>query len=248
MITNHIGFFILRSVLNKPYYRSMDDISILQKIAKKYGLKMTGDPEPLHGGLMNKVYKVNREQKTVIIKLLNPSIMQRPDAMHNFALAEQQEQQLEETSIPILQVLSIHGRKMQEMAGMYFYVFDYFEGKSLKTDEITAFHCSQIGEALAKIHGIDQRNEKQDIEESYVEWEMYLEKMKHTDQNIYVVLKEALLVIKESERKRNAAIEKLPHIVSICHNDWTAKMCSGMGKNTASLIWSVSPITIHFVK
>ena len=204
----------MRSVLNKPYYRSMDDISILQKIAKKYSLKMTGDPEPLHGGLMHKVYKVNREQKTVIIKLLNPSIMQRPDAMHNFALAEQQEQQLEETSIPILQVLSIHGRKMQEMDGMYFYVFDYFEGKSLKTDEITAFHCSQIGEALAKIHGIDQRNEK----------------MKDRDRNIYVLLKETMPVIKACEYRRNKALNKLPPVMSICHNDMDSKNVLWDGK------------------
>ena len=196
------------SVLNNPYNKSMDDILILHKIAEKYGWKITGDPEPLHGGLMNKVYKVNTEQRAYVIKLLNPFIMHRPDAMYNFALAEQLEQRLEETSIPILPALSIHGSKMQEIDGTYFYVYDYFKGKALKTDEITTFLCAQIGEVLAKIHGIERRNEKQNIQESHVEWEMYLEKMKHTDQNIYVVLKEALLVIKESERKRNAAIEK----------------------------------------
>ena len=136
---------------------------------------------------MNKVYKVNTEQRAYVIKLLNPFIMHRPDAMYNFALAEQLEQRLEETSIPILPALSIHGSKMQEIDGTYFYVYDYFKGKALKTDEITTFLCAQIGEVLAKIHGIERRNEKQNIQESHVEWEMYLQKMKDRDRNIYVL-------------------------------------------------------------
>ena len=179
---------------------------------------------------MNKVYKVNTEQRAYVIKLLNPFIMHRPDAMYNFALAEQLEQRLEETSIPILPALSIHGSKMQEIDGTYFYVYDYFKGKALKTDEITTFLCAQIGEVLAKIHGIERRNEKQNIQESHVEWEMYLQKMKDRDRNIYVLLKETMPVIKACEYRRNKALNKLPPVMSICHNDMDSKNVLWDGK------------------
>lgn len=33
---------------------------------------------------------------------------------------------------------------MQELDGQYFYVYEWFDGKSLKDDEITIEHCKKI--------------------------------------------------------------------------------------------------------
>lgn len=47
--------------------------------------------------------------------------------------------------------------------------------------------------------------------------------MKHTDTKLYAMLKDALSVIQDSQNKGNQARKKLPHIVSICHNDMDCK-------------------------
>ena len=70
--------------------------------------------------------------------------MQRKTAMANFIRAEQIESKLEQKNIPILPALSFNGRKMQEIDGEYFYLFDYFPGKALKSNEITADHCKEM--------------------------------------------------------------------------------------------------------
>ena len=70
--------------------------------------------------------------------------MQRENAMDNYAKAERIELLLEQKGIPILPALSLGGRKMQEIDGEYIYLFDYFPGKALKSNEITADHCKEI--------------------------------------------------------------------------------------------------------
>ena len=46
---------------------------------------------------------------------------------------------------------------MQEIDGEYFYLFDYFPGKALKSNEITADHCKEMGKVLAEIHSVDKK-------------------------------------------------------------------------------------------
>lgn len=198
-------------------------MSIFIKIAKKYNWKLEGEPTCLNGGLMHKMYKINAEQGTYAIKLLNPFVMQRETAMENYAKAEQIEMLLEKQGIPILPALSFNGRKMQEIDGQYFYIFDYFSGSILKSNEITKYHCKEIGKILAKIHGIDKKFENENFSEMSIDWDFYLAKMKKADMRLYTVLKDSLPVIKDSQNNGNMARKKLPQIVSICHNDMDCK-------------------------
>lgn len=48
---------------------------------------------------------------------------------------------------------------MQELNGQYYYVFEWYDGKSLKDGEIKPIHCQKIGKVLAKVHNIDLKNE-----------------------------------------------------------------------------------------
>lgn len=104
-------------------------MSIFTKIAEKYDLKIISEPVCLSGGFMHKMYKINTQQGTFALKLLNPFVMQRENAMDNYAKAERIELLLEQKGIPILPALSFYGRKMQEIDGEYFYLFDYFPEK-----------------------------------------------------------------------------------------------------------------------
>lgn len=198
-------------------------MSIFTKITEKYGWKMVGEPVRLSGGFMHKMYKINTQQGTFALKLLNPFVMQRETAMDNFAKAERIELLLEQEGVPVLPALSLCGRKMQEIDGEYFYLFDYFPGKTLKSSEITADHCKEMGKVLAKIHSVDKKHENKAFYEMSIDWNFYLAEMKHTDTQLYAMLKDALSVIQDSQNKGNLARKKLPPIVSICHNDMDCK-------------------------
>lgn len=198
-------------------------MSIFIKIAKKNNWKLKGEPIRLNGGFMHKMYKVETEHGIYALKLLNSFVMQRETAMANYAKAEQLEILLGQQEIPILPSLSFDGRKMQEIDGEYFYLFDYFSGKSLKNNEITEYHCREIGKVLAKIHNIDKKFEDKTFFEMSIEWKFYITEMKKVDVRLYAILKDAFLVIKDSQNRGNLARKKLLSIVSVCHNDMDCK-------------------------
>ncbi len=144
--------------------------------------------------------------------------------MDNFAKAERIELLLEQQGVPVLPALSLCGRKMHEIDGEYFYLFDYFPRESLKkSNEITIDHCKEMGKVLAEIHSIDKKYENEAFYEMSIDWNFYLAEMKHTDTKLYAMLKDALSVIQDSQNKGNQARKKLPPIVSICHNDMDCK-------------------------
>lgn len=145
-------------------------MSIFEKIEKKYSWKLKEAPVRLNGGFMHKMYKLETEQGTYALKLLNRFVMQRETAMENYAFAERLELLIEQRQIPILPALTFDGRKMQEIDNEYFYLFDYYAGKPLNDKKITEYHCTEIGKALAEIHNIDKKFEDIDFEEMSIDW------------------------------------------------------------------------------
>jgi hypothetical protein len=65
---------------------------------------------------------------------------------------------LKENGIKAVYSLAFNDKKMQEIDGQYFYVYEWYDGKSLKDGEITKYHCEEMGKVLAKIHNIDLVN------------------------------------------------------------------------------------------
>lgn len=198
-------------------------MSIFAKIEKKYNLKLKEAPIRLNGGFMHKMYKLETEQGTYALKLLNKFVMQRETAMENYVMAEQLELLLEQNQIPILPALTFDGRKMQEIDNEYFYLFNYYDGKPLKDKDITEYHCTEMGKALAEIHNIDRRIYKEDFKEMSIDWRFYLAEMKKTNVRLYEMLKDNYTLIVESQNKGNRARKKLPNVLSICHNDMDCK-------------------------
>lgn len=198
-------------------------MSIFEKLERTYHWKLTGDPVPLPGGLMHKMYRIETEQGTYALKLLNRFVMQRETAMSNYAEAERLERLLEQRGLPILPALTIGGRKMQEIDGEYFYLFAYYDGKPLRPGEITESHCARMGSVLAAIHGTDRKNADTEYENRAVDWDFYLSEMERTDQRLYDLLRSCRALLAESQENGNRARKKLPHILAVCHNDMDCK-------------------------
>lgn len=93
----------------------------------------------------------------------------------------------------------------------------------MKDEEITAYHCTEIGKTLAEIHKIDRQNGNEDDVEMSIDWSFYLAQMEKTDRRLYEMLKANEAILEESQRNGNRARKKLPKVLTICHNDMDSK-------------------------
>ena len=191
--------------------------------------KVLENPVQVAGGFMHQMFKVVTEQGSYIIKLLNPNIMKRPTAMDNYKIADDIETILKQNNIPAVYALEFKNRKMQELNGQYYYVFEWYDGKSLKDGEIKSVHCEKIGEVLAKIHNIDLKNEPFEKDEMHIDWQKYIELAKDMNSPIYDYIKDYADLFNGSMTKGNEAIKKLPPVKAICHNDMDSKNVLWLG-------------------
>lgn len=185
--------------------------------------KVIEKPVRVTGGFMHRMFKVVTEKGKYIIKLLNPNIMQRPDAMSNYKIADDIEIILRQNNIPAVYALEFKGRKMQELNGQYYYIFNWYDGTSLKDNEIKFMHCKKIGEVLARIHNIDLQNEFFERNEININWQKYAELANEMNSPVYDVINNNINLLNESMYKGNTAIKKMPSVKAICHNDMDSK-------------------------
>lgn len=180
-------------------------------------------PVQVTGGFMHRMFKLVTENGKYIVKLLNPNIMKRPTAMGNYKIADTIEAILKQNNIPAVYALDFNGRKMQELNGQYYYIFDWYDGKALKDGEIKFAHCEKIGEVLAQIHNIDLKKEPFEQDEMHIDWQKYIDLAKDLNSPIYDCIKDYADLFNESMVKGNEAIKKLPPVKAICHNDMDSK-------------------------
>ena len=166
---------------------------LLARICDVLGLgALQEEPQRLTGGFLHKMYSLFTDQGRYAVKLLNPFIMQRETAMGNYRTAEHFEAVLEKADLPILPALVFNGKKMQEMNGQYFYVFDWFNGKALKPCEITRFHAEQIGRTLAGIHALEKIESCEPADELHIDWAGYTQQLLCKEPELGALLMENL--------------------------------------------------------
>lgn len=187
--------------------------------------KLNGVPEQLHGGYMHRMYAVTTDQGRYAVKLLNPEIMARMDAMENYRTAEAFEARLEAAGLPVLPAWMIGGSKMQCVDGQYLYVFDYFDGQALKDREITPAHCEMMGGVLARIHSLGWRECLEHEEMQPIDWQALSEALLASPdaRQEAAALQEAVPMLTRVTAAAVNALQHLPRVQTICHNDIDAK-------------------------
>ncbi|QHW30266.1 phosphotransferase [Paenibacillus rhizovicinus] len=113
-----------------------------------------GTPAAVSGGLMHKMYAVETTQGKYAVKALNPQIMLRPEALHNFIRAERIAQ-LAAADVPALPAKVINGEFLHRTGDRCYLVFDWIDGVRLQPGEVEIEHCISIGGILAAIHRTD---------------------------------------------------------------------------------------------
>ncbi|MDE5859893.1 MAG: aminoglycoside phosphotransferase family protein, partial [Oscillospiraceae bacterium] len=200
------------------------DSEIFRKICMKYGLgKLECAPVPLKGGFLHRMYSLFTDKGKYAVKLLNPFIMQRETAHENYRTAEKLEAMLEQSSVPVIPALSFGGKKMQELNGQFFYIYEWYDGKSLRSSEVTESHCAAIGGALAKIHALGKREDSQIRDEMRIDWNFYLGLLSDKNSELYGLVRKNTSLLYEMQEKGNAAVKILPPITAVCHNDMDCK-------------------------
>lgn len=176
------------------------------------------------GGLMHRMYKVTTDCGTYAVKHLNPEIMRRPDAHSNYARAEKMECMLEENGIPIVPSLIFNGNKMQNLAGNFFYIFNWQEGYITDWHNITKTECYKAGNILGKIHAIEPKNiEHRAPELSRVDWHGYVLRAEAENSGIAALLKDNEELFVHAEKELNKARASLPDVLCVSNEDMDPK-------------------------
>lgn len=132
----------------------MINVSI-EKLCNKLDIGvLCSHPEQIFGGLLHTMYKVETEKGKYAVKVLNPNIMKRDEALRNFIFSERVANIALNNNIPAVPAI----RKddcLYFIDGSYFMIFPWLDAKSLLPEEATTFHCMKIGRILAKMHSID---------------------------------------------------------------------------------------------
>ena len=185
--------------------------------------KLIEEPSRVSGGLTHKMYKIVTDKSKYIVKLLNPNIMKRPTALGNFERADKFEMIFQENNVEAIYSLEFNGKKMQLQDGQYFYVYNWYDGKSLKDIKINKMHCEKIGSVLAKIHNITLKEEIWNEDIKSIDWKYYIDLAKEKKSQIYDMLFDKIDLLNDSMKKGNEVVNKLPNYTAICHNDLDSK-------------------------
>lgn len=180
-------------------------------------------PQRVSGGYLHKMYKLETTTGKYAIKLLNPVIMKRPDALSNFQRAERLEDTLVKNGIPAVPAIRINGRKMQCIQNQYFYIFRWIEGKALDWKEIKKEHCEIAGKLLAKIHKTEQMEKPFAGEKICVDWDAYIELAAEKCPEILNEIKPYRELLYSAQEEYNSALESVPDMICICDGDMDSK-------------------------
>ena len=198
---------------------------LLSELMLTCGLGLiTSSVEAVSGGFLHRMYRVATECGTYAVKHLNPIIMDREEAYENFARAEKIEGIIEKEGIPIVPSLSIHGKKMQNIEGHYFYIFNWKEGHITDWYDISNRECHMAGNILGRIHAIEPRNvSHRKPEISKINWHGYLTKAIEQMSEIAPLLADNEEMLIYAEEEMNKARTCLPDILCLSDEDMDAK-------------------------
>lgn len=181
------------------------------------------EPVRVSGGYMHRMYRLDTDGASYAVKLLNPSIMKRPDAADNFLRAERLERMLERAGIPIVAAIEEDGCKMQRIGEQYYYVFPWVEGSTAAWDEIRPEQCRKAGAILARIHRIDRRNEPVERDELRVDWDGLIKLAQEACPALGAELSAARDTLYAAENEYNRAWSRMPKVSCVSNADMDSK-------------------------
>lgn len=202
--------------------KSMEINELINKLLIECSLgKSLSNPVRVTGGLLNRMYKVECASGTYAIKMLNPEVMKRSTAMNNHIVAEKVANIAKQNGVKCLPAKIINNKTIQECEGIYFLIFDWFDGKPISDEEVSIDKCKSIAKELAKIHSISFDEVKQDCRAYYnlelVNWNLYVDKIENEE--LKELLKSNIKLFETLDRKAIDSINLIQDNLVISHKD-----------------------------
>lgn len=189
----------------------------------------TGMPQPVSGGYMHKMFRLDTPCGSYAVKLLNPEVMRRPDAPANYRNAERLEAVLEENGLPIVAALCRDGQKMHRIGEQHYYLFPWVAHRALPETAVTPEHCAVIGGLLARMHSLPCETlpmAASQPEPMAADWEGLAHAVEHAwgrESALSQALVQELPLLEHAGTLYNRGVEALPPLVSICNGDMDVK-------------------------
>ncbi len=185
---------------------------------------MIRPPQPVSGGFMHKMFRLDTSTGSYAVKLLNPEIMKRESAMENYRRAEALEAVLEANGLPVVAAMTRNGAKMQCIQDQYYYLFPWVDSRALPWNGIAEEHCAVIGGLLARIHTLEAPDAQAGTPEPFAfAWEILVQTAKERCPALWEELCAALPLLDRAQVSYNTALKALPPRYSICNGDMDCK-------------------------
>lgn len=132
----------------------MDELA-LAELCNRYDLgKPTAALEPVTGGLLHRVYRLQTTQGQFAIKVLNPTIMQYANVRENFRRSECIARAVAAANIPAVTALQSVGDIIQDIGQAAVIVFPWMDAQALSSAPARPGQARQIGRILGRIHAL----------------------------------------------------------------------------------------------
>lgn len=207
--------------------------------------QVLAEPVPVSGGLLHKMYKVTTVKGIYAVKVLNPEIMKRPEALQNTILSEKIARALA-GDISLVVAIELEGKQIHEWQGGYYLIFPWLEGVSVFPPNITVEHCEAVGTLLGIIHSqnVSVEGVKTETDAGIMyPWNEYLtlaEDKKLQKTEWFATYKEALKDVLNFNKLACDAQEKLQKNQVISHRDLDPKNVMWQGEVPFVIDWEAA--------
>ena len=200
----------------------------LEKLVRKFdlGSKIIKATQ-IHGGLSNRMYRVETDKAEYAIKKLNKTLMQNKTEFERITFAEKVSKIAEENGVFVERALEFEDKIIHEIDEDYYMIFNWNYGSYLQPEDVTDEICNTIGELLAKIHNLDfskiEAEKSKETETRIIDWQHYANVAKNQNKYYYKDLVENIEILYEINKKTNEALEYAKNNLIISHRDLIKK-------------------------
>lgn len=205
--------------------------------------EIVGVVKAISGGLLHRMYAIETTKGKYAIKALNPQIMLRPVAIQNYIISEHIAN-IAANKIPTLPAKRFNDTLIQEIDNQFYLIFDWFDGSSLKPNEINIAHCEKIGAILADIHRMDFSELKKvntwSGDAQLIDWNYYLQKGIENKSVWVKQLLETINKLYDWNTQANKAAKLLASDKVISHRDLDPKNVMWNQDNPTIIDWEAA--------
>jgi len=132
------------------------DMQWMTSLCNHYDIgELLGQPSPVSGGLLHRMWKLSTTTGHFALKILNPEIMSRAGVLSNYLLSERIAVAAATAGIPVVLAKTVNQNIINQVAGVNVMLFDWIEGVVITPADCRKEHASMIGALLYKIHNLN---------------------------------------------------------------------------------------------